>query len=221
MLKSLSARRLIPASPSFSSRRINPSLSSVASSEDADSRSPALDKKRYTSSARALVDAATYAKSRENAAKFYSVVEELRIQSRASKAVKRTILFKGTRLEFVVPVIYPHDVFRGKWDLWCLSLICYVALFTPMQISFFGNSMTYQNDRGEINIHNWWGIFMIDVIVDCTFLFDILVSFRSGSTLPNGINHFDQWSVAKAYLSVSRCSACLSVSYVSYVTYES
>jgi hypothetical protein len=51
-------------------------------------------KMRGASSARALVDAAAYAKSRENAAKFYSVVEELRIQAQASKAVKKTILFK-------------------------------------------------------------------------------------------------------------------------------
>jgi hypothetical protein len=69
-----------------------------------------------------------------------------------------------------------------------------------MQISFFGNEMTYQDDKGELNVQNWWAVFAIDILVDCTFLIDMMVSFRSGDTLPNGMNYFNQWEVAKSYM---------------------
>jgi hypothetical protein len=132
-----------------------------------------------------LSAAAKYAHSRENTAKLYAVIQEVLANSRD----------RATISSFWRPfVIDPHGWRRERWDMWCLGLICWVALYTPLQISVFGDYMSLDN------LEAWWELFILDCIVDITFIIDIFAQFVSMQINPNGSKYYDFVEVAKEYV---------------------
>ena len=89
-------------------------------------------------------------------------------------------------------IIMPNSRFRRSWDVMCLVLLAYVAVFTPLQIAFFPE-MTFESWR------HWAVIFFADRFVDTVFLFDIFINFRSAWINEMGHIEFDSCQGAKKY----------------------
>jgi hypothetical protein len=85
-----------------------------------------------------------------------------------------------------------------------LVLLLYVALFTPVQIAFYGEAMSMANWE------EWLFIFILDRIVDVIFITDILINFRTAWLDPNGELVFHQKKAASDY-----CRSWLLLDFVS------
>ena len=70
-------------------------------------------------------------------------------------------------------IVLPGSKFRRFWDLTSLVLLMYVAIFTPVQIAFFGDAMSIPRWR------EWLMIFLLDRVVDIVFTIDIFINFRT------------------------------------------
>ena len=70
-------------------------------------------------------------------------------------------------------IVLPGSKFRRFWDLTSLVLLMYVAIFTPVQIAFFGDAMSIPRWR------EWLMIFLLDRVVDIVFTIDIVINFRT------------------------------------------
>ena len=57
-------------------------------------------------------------------------------------------------------LVLPNSSFRRVWDIVSLVLLLYVALFTPVQIAFYGDTMSMSNWE------EWVFVFILDRIVD-------------------------------------------------------
>ena len=91
-------------------------------------------------------------------------------------------------------VVTPGDRFRKKWDIITILMLLYSAWFTPIQIAFFGDTMTF------LNIEDWIGIFICDRVVEVVFFFDIFVNFRTAWTDSSGEICFCPYEAARRYL---------------------
>ena len=91
-------------------------------------------------------------------------------------------------------VVDPNGHGRQQWDVLCLVLLAYTAVYTPIQISFLAKEQSLSN------ISHWVGVFAMDRFVDAIFLADIIVHFRTAMQTDEGQIFFDQRVVAKAYL---------------------
>ena len=105
---------------------------------------------------------------------FYGVISE------EVRHVHHMEQFKGRCL------VIPNTFFRRFWDILTLSLLLYVALFTPIQIAFYGETMSMTNWR------DWVVIYMMDRVVDAIFIIDIIINFRTAWFDPSGEVEFDQ-----------------------------
>jgi hypothetical protein len=74
--------------------------------------------------------------------------------------------------EFEMAVL-PNSAFRRHWDILTLVLLAYTAIFTPFQVSFYGDIMRPDNTA------EWLFVAVLDRIVDVIFGIDIIVNFRS------------------------------------------
>ena len=90
-------------------------------------------------------------------------------------------------------VVYPSSEFRRKWDILSMSMLVYVALFTPFQIAFLGDLWT--ND----NIGDWWLCFAFDRAVDLVFIIDLGINFRSAWIDDDGHEQFTAREAAARY----------------------
>ena len=79
---------------------------------------------------------------------FYSIVAE------AKRSNENLSLYENRCL------VLPNSSFRRTWDIVSLVLLLYVALFTPVQIAFYGDTMSMSNWE------EWVIIFILDRIVD-------------------------------------------------------
>ncbi len=91
-------------------------------------------------------------------------------------------------------IVLPASTFRRSWDILSLLLLVYVALFTPVQIAFYGDAMSMC--RWE----EWVFVFVLDRIVDAVFILDIFVNFRQAWLDPGGEVEFDATRAAQSYL---------------------
>jgi hypothetical protein len=91
-------------------------------------------------------------------------------------------------------LVLPHTCFRRFWDMVTLILLLYVALFTPVQIAFYGETMSMTRWR------EWMVIFIMDRIVDAIFIIDIAINFRTAWVDPSGEIEFDQKTAALEYI---------------------
>lgn len=86
-------------------------------------------------------------------------------------------------------VLAPNSKFRTYWDSISMMFIMYVIAFTPFQISFLNPPLMETSvsswakwgvcEDGEQPCFNYWGIFLMDLIIDLFFTADIVVNFRS------------------------------------------
>lgn len=65
-------------------------------------------------------------------------------------------------------VIHPNSIRKLCWDLMLVCMLLYVAIVVPMRICF-----NEQNDPKDF-------MFWFDVVVDCLFLCDMVLNFRTG-----------------------------------------
>lgn len=113
---------------------------------------------------------------------FYGVVSEVQRHNDRMELLKRRC------------IVLPGSKFRRFWDLLSLLLLMYVAIFTPVQIAFFGDAMSI------IEWRDWIVIFMLDRIVDIVFIIDIFINFRTAWKDAAGEDMFDAHVAAKLYL---------------------
>ncbi|CAK4086574.1 unnamed protein product [Aphanomyces euteiches] len=90
-------------------------------------------------------------------------------------------------------VVMPNSKFRKSWDVILILCLSYVAIFLPMQLSFFASQMTVDN------IQPWLGSFITDRFTDVVFLVDIFINFRSPEVSRKGDVSFDASRQAKKY----------------------
>ena len=95
-----------------------------------------------------------------------------RLIATGSEVIERS---KAAHLADDLPrcVCVPNSRCARGWDLYTLTMLVYVAIVTPFQMAFL-----FENDLS--NIDTWLALFILDRIVDLTFLVDMVVSFRSG-----------------------------------------
>ena len=67
-------------------------------------------------------------------------------------------------------VIHPMSRARNMWDSLIMLLTIYIVIVLPVRLAFFWD------DTSQIN-----GWIIADIIIDCTFLFDILLNFNTGA----------------------------------------
>lgn len=63
-------------------------------------------------------------------------------------------------------MIYPDSPWRAVWDVSLFLTIIYQAIIMPMRIAFEFKSNDF--------------LFYLDIVIDCMFLFDILLNFNTG-----------------------------------------
>jgi hypothetical protein len=113
---------------------------------------------------------------------FYGILSE------ATRQNQHMARFKGRCL------IIPHSWFRRLWDILSLILLTYVAIFTPVQIAFYGEAMSMSN------WYEWPIVFTMDRIVDVIFIIDIFFNFRTAWVNKQGEIEFDQATASMEYL---------------------
>lgn len=91
-------------------------------------------------------------------------------------------------------IVLPSSMFRRVWDLFSLLLLMYVAVFTPVQIAFFGDAMSIAEWQ------DWMAVFILDRIVDAVFIIDIAINFRTAWKDASGEDFFDAKIAAERYL---------------------
>ena len=113
-----------------------------------------------------------------------SIISEAQRKEESVKALERRLC-----------IVLPNSLFRHCWDMLSFALLSYLTAFTPVQIAFFGETMTLSNWR------NWAVLFFIDRLVDGVFLIDIAVNFRTAWVTSEGEAQYTCKGAAKRYMS--------------------
>ena len=95
--------------------------------------------------------------------------------------------------ECCCPVVLPSSSFRRRWDVCTMVCLLYVAVFTPVQISFLSNVQTVRN------IEEWLFVFVLDRCIDFIFLVDIAINFRSAWETEEGVETYHYKEAAWQY----------------------
>lgn len=95
--------------------------------------------------------------------------------------------------ECCCPVVLPSSSFRRRWDVCTMVCLLYVAVFTPVQISFLSNVQTVRN------IEDWLFVFILDRCIDFIFLVDIVINFRSAWETEEGVETYHYKEAAWQY----------------------
>lgn len=81
-------------------------------------------------------------------------------------------------------MIYPYNGTKTAWDLWVMLLLVYTALFVPYQVCFMDETSD--------------GLFMFGLIVDASFLTDVVITFFTAIDQSGKIID-DRGTIAKNY----------------------
>ena len=74
----------------------------------------------------------------------------------------------------VLPVLSPTSGVKTAWSLVMAILICYCGVAVPMEIAFDRSLKLSMGDTG-------WEVWeAVNLVIDCSFLVDIAISFRTG-----------------------------------------
>jgi len=79
----------------------------------------------------------------------------------------------------------PDNNNKKVWDLWVVFLLLYTALYVPYQVCFVEES----TQAG----------FVFDIIVDCSFFIDIILTFFTAQSEKNGTLIVKKSLIAKNY----------------------
>lgn len=85
-------------------------------------------------------------------------------------------------------MILPNNPYRVAWDLFVLVLLGFIFVTVPLGLAF--------GDRFEQHM------VIVDFLIDCIFLFDVCLNFRTGFIQNNDEDHVvtDPYKVAYRYL---------------------
>ena len=106
-----------------------------------------------------------------------------------------------------LPVLDPDSRSRLRWDMAQVVALLYVALTVPIRTGF--NQDLRPLDTG------WW----VELVVDCYFILDIVVNFRTGFHSHDGELVLDPGRIAKHYIHRWLAIDALSCAPISYITY--
>ena len=81
----------------------------------------------------------------------------------------------------------PDSRFRNIWDGYLSFWLLYSCIVTPINLAFFSP------EPGD-------ALFVIDMIIDFSFLIDVILNFHTGYYDKEGAVQFDRWKIAKNYL---------------------
>ena len=103
---------------------------------------------------------------------------------------------KGVLVESDAGMLNPKNSTRMTWDLAIIApLLLYLAIFLPFRLCF--------DNEPAVGTPEYWFEFMIDMV----FIFDILLSFRTGIFVESDEHgddgeavEYDRWRVAKDYV---------------------
>lgn len=84
-------------------------------------------------------------------------------------------------------VVHPAAKWKVFWDLFIGALIVYSVVSVPFRIGF-----DYEARQGS-------GFWVFDWFVDCSFMLDMIVAFRTAYVHTDGRLVSDPWSMARAY----------------------
>lgn len=87
----------------------------------------------------------------------------------------------GTLVDATLPVLHPSGRFRSIWNLLMATLILYCGAMVPFEVAF-ETSM-----KQEMGAGGWqrWEIF--NLVIDCLFVCDVMLSFRTGVTVSDAM----------------------------------
>ena len=92
-------------------------------------------------------------------------------------------------------VLTPESHLRWKWDIVMSVTLVWVSIFTPLQISYFSDTMTWKN------IDDWLFLFTVDRCIDAIFIVDMFVTLRTAwRSEEDGRLKFTQREAALNYL---------------------
>eukprot|EP00873_Tetraselmis_striata_P006068 jgi/Tetstr1/426332/TSEL_016645.t1 len=77
------------------------------------------------------------------------------------------------------PVIHPLSKFRNYWDFIVILLVIYTTLVLPVRTAFLWSEEVVEDEFGVIvNTIDGWTV--MDLVIDFTFLFDVVLNFNTG-----------------------------------------
>jgi hypothetical protein len=92
-------------------------------------------------------------------------------------------------------LVLPNSTFRMAWDIGMVTVLFYVAIFTPFQMAF----LAYEHDIATPQ--KWPVFFALDRVVDAVFLTDMFINFRSAwYEQDSSVMFFDQKEAIRRYL---------------------
>ncbi|XP_034951442.1 potassium voltage-gated channel subfamily H member 2 isoform X3 [Chelonus insularis] len=94
--------------------------------------------------------------------------------------------------------ILHYSPFKAVWDWIILLLVLYTAIFTPYVAAFLLSEPDYNNRKAKKYSDD--PIVIIDLIVDVTFVVDILINFRTTFVNTNDEVVSGPWKIAVHYL---------------------
>ena len=116
--------------------------------------------------------------------------EKFGVTSRFNRMVKNE---KGE--EKLIPlVLMPDSTFKHRWDVFIMMLLSWVAIVTPIQISYLSDFQRLDN------VNEWLFYFVIDRIIDFAFVIDMFISARTAWFNEHGDQTFDDIEAVKKYL---------------------
>ena len=91
-------------------------------------------------------------------------------------------------------VLNPDGKFRTVWNVFMALLICYSGVMVPFEIAFEGSMIAQMGSSG------WYTWEICNLVIDCLFIFDIFLSFRTAYAGPEGQAVTDTAAIAINYL---------------------
>ena len=110
-----------------------------------------------------------------------------------ARPLRRQLCRRLCRVLPSLPVLSPNSRFHMCWALLMAALICYCAVTVPLELAF-ETSM-----RRGMGADGWRMWEACNLAVDCVFIADILLSFRTGFIVDGQLMR-DGWLVARHYL---------------------
>ena len=101
----------------------------------------------------------------------------------------------------------PDSSFSAVWDLTSVILLLYVSITVPLRAGF------------EIDIELWSVGFFVDLFVDCYFIADLIMNFRTAHYDKHGMREERPWRIATYYLKgwfAIDLFSCLPLGYLGY-----
>jgi hypothetical protein len=139
---------------------------------------------------------------------YYTPVLQIDHDQEALSLMQRQKEFRALRADSYLEehgITHPNSGFRKKWDLTQVLFLAYVAVSVPYRIGFEHDTQPFQ----------FW--FIVDVIVDVYFVYDIKMSFTTAYVDDHNEFQFELGVIRRNYLRtwfIIDVLGCLPINYV-------